>query len=95
MQEVVLLGGGCLRWTGAASLRASGNAGYLTARRMQQDWHVETDGAGSLVVATLGAQGVVLGGEKFPAAGRESLRFVAGRLQQEYGAANDLAEMKR
>lgn len=97
LQEVVLLGGGCLRLDGRRIFEMPDSAGYLTAQRVrQEEWQVETSGAGSLSVAMLGAHAVVLNGEKFPAAGRETLRFVAGRLQEEYGAAaDDLAEMKR
>lgn len=97
LQRVVLLGGNIFRWRGRAMFEAPGPVQYFAARRVaHKEWHVETDADQALLVAVPpGVAIVVLNGARFAAAGRDALRFNAGRLQEEHRAADCLAEVER
>lgn len=96
LQKVVLLGGNCFRWHGRTMFEASARVEYFAARRVAREWHVETEATESLLIAAPpGVEAVVLNGESFPVAGRDILKFVANRLQEEHDAAEYLIEVKR
>lgn len=55
LEELVLLDGRCLRFAGQELVRATERAGYVWARRAGNEWVVETDVAGEVIVRTVEA----------------------------------------
>jgi len=58
-EELVLLDGQCLRFDGYELVRASVRAGYVWARRVNNDWLIETDTGGAVSVRTFEAASYV------------------------------------
>ncbi|MBA2733122.1 MAG: alginate lyase family protein [Acidobacteria bacterium] len=66
--EVVAIGGRHLSITGREVVSATNPVGYLAARRVDDEWQVETDAAENLSIELPGAGRIIVGGKSLTAA---------------------------